>query len=97
MSLVAAVARLNGGRLEFSDNQTGLRATLVLAAMAGPARAQLPQGRCNVRWRRQPRSGETAGASATGAERKRRDGLRCLTGRAVGRFACSLQRYMAAR
>jgi len=40
LSLVAAVARLHGGKLEFSDNQPGLRATLVLAAMAGPARVR---------------------------------------------------------
>jgi signal transduction histidine kinase len=44
LSLVAAVARLHGGKLEFSDNQPGLRATLVLAAMAGPA----PRGRLAV-------------------------------------------------
>ncbi len=41
LSLVAAVARLHGGRLEFSDNQPGLRVTLVLTAMARPARGRL--------------------------------------------------------
>ena len=40
LSLVAAVARLHGGKLEFSDNQPGLRATLVLAAMPGPVRGR---------------------------------------------------------
>ena len=44
LSLVAAVARMHGGRLEFSDNHPGLRATLMLtpmieARLARPARS----------------------------------------------------------
>ena len=40
LSLVAAVARMHGGRLEFTDNHPGLRATLMLTPMieARPAR-----------------------------------------------------------
>jgi signal transduction histidine kinase len=37
LSLVAAVARLHGGSLEFGDNHPGLRATLVLAPLAAAA------------------------------------------------------------
>ena len=39
LSLVAAVARLHGGRLELRDNEPGLVATLVLPPMAGATRA----------------------------------------------------------
>jgi signal transduction histidine kinase len=44
LSLVAAVARLHGGRLELADNHPGLRAALILDATAGFARAGLPGG-----------------------------------------------------
>jgi signal transduction histidine kinase len=49
LSLVAAVARLHGGRLELSDNQPGLRASLVLAALASPARGRQPATARDVR------------------------------------------------
>jgi signal transduction histidine kinase len=52
LSLVAAVARLHGGSLGFSDNRPGLRATLVLmpvtdvtnAHVATPSTGDLPRG-----------------------------------------------------
>jgi len=47
LSLVAAVARLHGGRLELTDNRPGLRAALILTAIASPAKTGLPDG---VRW-----------------------------------------------
>jgi len=47
LSLVAAVARLHGGRLELTDNHPGLRATLILTATASPAKMGLPDG---MRW-----------------------------------------------
>jgi len=47
LSLVAAVARLHGGRLELTDNRPGLRAALILTATASPANPGLPEGR---RW-----------------------------------------------
>jgi hypothetical protein len=67
LSLVAAVARLHGGKLEFSDNQPGLRATLALAAVVGPARGRLAA----IREVQRPVAaaspvGEAAGASAPG-------------------------------
>jgi len=34
LSLVAAVAKLHGGKLQFSDNRPGLRATLRFASLA---------------------------------------------------------------
>jgi hypothetical protein len=50
LSLVAAVAKLHGGRLELSDNHPGLRARLILLheeepgprRIAATASAQLP-------------------------------------------------------
>ena len=47
LSLVAAVARLHGGRLELTDNRPGLRAALILPATAGPTRTAAPGG---ARW-----------------------------------------------
>jgi hypothetical protein len=71
LSVVAAVARLHGGKLEFSDNRPGLRATLVLPATPAPARARLVATReiqGEVRRPVAPPSpvGEAAGASARG-------------------------------
>jgi signal transduction histidine kinase len=47
LSLVAAVARLHGGRLELADNRPGLRAMLILTATPSSARTGLPRG---TRW-----------------------------------------------
>jgi len=51
LSLVAAVARMHGGRLEFTDNHPGLRATLMLtpAIETRPARPARSSRRDDVR------------------------------------------------
>jgi signal transduction histidine kinase len=42
LSLAAAVATLHGGELRLDDNAPGLRATLILPAAAGDAKAPEP-------------------------------------------------------